>query len=316
MQKINVRITNIMGLCTILDDYDRFSDELQSLNDGRDNIYYLIDIIEGKKIFGNAKVKQFYQENSKVLEKLEKVLDEEDLKYFLHSLYSMPICKTINDFYNYIKVNKIDPTKLYKLLTRIKNLGFCTFDFYENKEFGQTFYEIYEDLPRNQVIKYLENMEVIPSYPGKISYFSERSNYLITISPAPVNVPYFHNNIAINNLTFDPNCLPSEINIYDIFSLLLEKHTLQASAINVIKYTRDLDSVIINLNEIIEQINKLKKMIDSKKTKEGLASTLKNLETELNNLRMMQEKYKEISLKRHDNLTIEDLNGQTRKLTK
>ena len=182
MKETNVRITNIMGLCTILDDYDRFSNELQSLNDGRDNIYYLIDIIEGKNIFGASKVKQFYQENSKVLEKLEKVLDEEDLKYFLHSLYSMPICKTINDFYNYIKVNKIDPTKLYKLLTRIKNLGFCTFDFYENKEFGQTFYEIYEDLPRNQVIKYLENMEVIPSYPGKISYFSERSNYLITIS--------------------------------------------------------------------------------------------------------------------------------------
>ena len=72
----------------------------------------------------------------------------------------------------------------------------------------------------------------------------------------------------------------------------------------------------MNLSEIIEQINKLKKSIDSKNTKEGLVSTLKSLETELNNLRMMEEKYKEVSLKRHDNLTIEDLNGQTRKLTK
>lgn len=316
MEVTNVRITNIMGLCCILDDYDKFFHDLQTLNNGKDNIYRLMDILEGKKIFGYSKIKRFYQKNRKIIEKLEKILDKNDLKFFLFSVYSAFACKPINDFYNYIIVNKIDANEVLKLFDRIMSLGFWTFDFYENKDFSNKLYEISENLLSNSDIKFLENMEVVPTYPGKICYFSERSNYLITIVSSKTKASYFHNNIAINNLIFDPNCLPCEINIEEIFSLLLEKHVLQASAVNAIKYTRDLDSIIINLGEIIEQINKLKKSIDSKQTKEGLSSTLKSLEAELKQLKLMEEKYKEISLKHHNNLTMEDLNGQIRKLIK
>lgn len=86
--------------------------------------------------------------------------------------------------------------------------------------------------------------------------------------------------------------------------------------INAIKYCKDFDNPISNLQLTINKLNELKDRVDSEETKDRLTTLLKVLEEELDTLIGIKNGYIDISLNRYDYLTLEDLNGQTRKLTK
>lgn len=315
MKSEKVYVTDIMGLCIIFNEYKQFLHRIQVLNkDSQDNFESLISLLRDEKAEVNTKVKKFYYDNIKLIEKLKSKLGNEMAAYFIAQLYYISIFKTIGNFYNYILKHKIDINKLYKLLERIKNLGFEEFDFCENADFSHEINNISEDLKRNLVINYFENIQVIPSYPGNIAYYSEGSSYLITLSPT--DIFSFRPSIKLNNLEFDPNCLPDKLDVKEFFSKLLMENQRYNGGINAIKYCKDFDNPISNLQLTINKLNELKNRIDSEETKDRLTTLLNSLEEEFNRLLGIKNGYIDISLNRYDYLTLEDLNGQTRKLTK
>ena len=313
MKSEKVYVTDIMGLCIIFNEYKQFSHSIQILNNGSlDDIENLLSLLRGENISVSFEVENFYHNNSEAIKKLESRLSKDDLIHFILLLYST--FKIIDNFYNYILKHKIDINKLYKLLERIKNLGFEEFDFCENADFSHEINNISEDLKRNLIINHLENIQVIPSYPGNIAYYSEGSSYLITLSPTDISS--FRPSIKLNNLEFDPNCLPDKLDVKEFFSKLLMENQRYNGGINAIKYCKDFDNPISNLQLTINKLNELKNRIDSEETKDRLTTLLKVLEEEFNRLLGIKNSYIDISLNRYDYLTIEDLNGQTRKLTK
>ena len=313
MKSEKVYVTDIMGLCIIFNEYKQFSHSIQILNNGSlDDIENLLSLLRGENISVSFEVENFYHNNSEAIKKLESRLSKDDLIHFILLLYST--FKIIDNFYNYILKHKIDINKLYKLLERIKNLGFEEFDFCENADFSHEINNISEDLKRNLIINYLENIQVIPSYPGNIAYYSEGSSYLITLSPTDISS--FRPSIKLNNLEFDPNCLPDKLDVKEFFSKLLMENQRYNGGINAIKYCKDFDNPISNLQLTINKLNELKNRVDSEETKDRLTTLLKVLEEEFNRLLGIKNGYIDISLNRYDYLTIEDLNGQTRKLTK
>ena len=313
MKSEKVYVTDIMGLCIIFNEYKQFSHSIQILNNGSlDDIENLLSLLRGENISVSFEVENFYHNNSEAIKKLESRLSKDDLIHFILLLYST--FKIIDNFYNYILKHKIDINKLYKLLERIKNLGFEEFDFCENADFSHEINNISEDLKRNLVINYFENIQVIPSYPGNIAYYSEGSSYLITLSPTDISS--FRPSIKLNNLEFDPNCLPDKLDVKEFFSKLLMENQRYNGGINAIKYCKDFDNPISNLQLTINKLNELKDRVDSEETKDRLTTLLKVLEEELDTLIGIKNGYIDISLNRYDYLTLEDLNGQTRKLTK
>ena len=313
MKSEKVYVTDIMGLCIIFNEYKQFSHSIQILNNGSlDDIENLLSLLRGENISVSFEVENFYHNNSEAIKKLESRLSKDDLIHFILLLYST--FKIIDNFYNYILKHKIDINKLYKLLERIKNLGFEEFDFCENADFSHEINNISEDLKRNLIINYLENIQVIPSYPGNIAYYSEGSSYLITLSPTDISS--FRPSIKLNNLEFDPNCLPDKLDVKEFFSKLLMENQRYNGGINAIKYCKDFDNPISNLQLTINKLNELKNRVDSEETKDRLTTLLKVLEEEFNRLLGIKNGYIDISLNRYDYLTLEDLNGQTRKLTK
>lgn len=313
MKSEKVYVTDIMGLCTIFNEYKQFSHSIQILNNGSlDDIENLLSLLRGENISVSFEIENFYYNNSEAIKKLESRLSKDDLIHFILLLYST--FKIIDNFYNYILKHKIDINKLYKLLERIKNLGFEEFDFCENADFSHEINNISEDLKRNLVINYFENTQVIPSYPGNIAYYSEGSSYLITLSPTDISS--FRPSIKLNNLEFDPNCLPDKLDVKEFFSKLLMENQRYNGGINAIKYCKDFDNPISNLQLTINKLYELKNRVDSEETKDRLTTLLNSLEEEFNRLLGIKNGYIDISLNRYDYLTIEDLNGQTRKLTK
>lgn len=313
MKSEKVYVTDIMGLCIIFNEYKQFSHSIQILNNGSlDDIENLLSLLRGENISVSFEVENFYHNNSEAIKKLESRLSKDDLIHFILLLYST--FKIIDNFYNYILKHKIDINKLYKLLERIKNLGFEEFDFCENADFSHEINNISEDLKRNLIINYLENIQVIPSYPGNIAYYSEGSSYLITLSPTDISS--FRPSIKLNNLEFDPNCLPDKLDVKEFFSKLLMENQRYNGGINAIKYCKDFDNPISNLQLTINKLNELKNRVDSEETKDRLTTLLNSLEEEFNRLLGIKNGYIDISLNRYDYLTLEDLNGQTRKLTK
>ena len=313
MKSEKVYVTDIMGLCIIFNEYKQFSHSIQILNNGSlDDIENLLSLLRGENIPVSFEVENFYHNNSEAIKKLESRLSKDDLIHFILLLYST--FKIIDNFYNYIIEHKIDINKLYNLLERIKNLGFEEFDFCENADFSHEINNISEDLKRNLIINYLENIQVIPSYPGNIAYYSEGSSYLITLSPTDISS--FRPSIKLNNLEFDPNCLPDKLDVKEFFSKLLMENQRYNGGINAIKYCKDFDNPISNLQLTINKLNELKDRVDSEETKDRLTTLLNSLEEEFNRLLGIKNGYIDISLNRYDYLTIEDLNGQTRKLTK
>lgn len=313
MKSEKVYVTDIMGLCIIFNEYKQFSHSIQILNNGSlDDIENLLSLLRGENISVSFEVENFYHNNSEAIKKLESRLSKDDLIHFILLLYST--FKIIDNFYNYILKHKIDINKLYKLLERIKNLGFEEFDFCENADFSHEINNISEYLKRNLIINYLENIQVIPSYPGNIAYYSEGSSYLITLSPTDISS--FRPSIKLNNLEFDPNCLPDKLDVKEFFSKLLMENQRYNGGINAIKYCKDFDNPISNLQLTINKLNELKDRVDSEETKDRLTTLLKVLEEELDTLIGIKNGYIDISLNRYDYLTLEDLNGQTRKLTK
>ena len=299
MKSEKVYVTDIMGLCIIFNEYKQFSHSIQVLNKEKIDVEF---------------VEKIHFDYIKLIEQLESKLSNYEEAHFIGILYYDPIFKTIDNFYNYILKHKIDINKLYKLLERIKNLGFEEFDFCENADFSHEINNISEDLKRNLVINYFENIQVIPSYPGNIAYYSEGSSYLITLSPTDISS--FRPSIKLNNLEFDPNCLPDKLDVKEFFSKLLMENQRYNGGINAIKYCKDFDNPISNLQLTINKLNELKNRIDSEETKDRLTTLLNSLEEEFNRLLGIKNGYIDISLNRYDYLTIEDLNGQTRKLTK
>ena len=313
MKSEKVYVTDIMGLCIIFNEYKQFSHSIQILNNGSlDDIENLLSLLRGENISVSFEVENFYHNNSEAIKKLESRLSKDDLIHFILLLYST--FKIIDNFYNYIIEHKIDINKLYNLLERIKNLGFEEFDFCENADFSHEINNISEDLKRNLIINHLENIQVIPSYPGNIAYYSEGSSYLITLSPTDISS--FRPSIKLNNLEFDPNCLPDKLDVKEFFSKLLMENQRYNGGINAIKYCKDFDNPISNLQLTINKLNELKNRVDSEETKDRLTTLLKVLEEEFNRLLGIKNGYIDISLNRYDYLTLEDLNGQTRKLTK
>ena len=313
MKSERVYVTDIMGLCIIFNEYKQFSHSIQILNNGSlDDIENLLSLLRGENISVSFEVENFYHNNSEAIKKLESRLSKDDLIHFILLLYST--FKIIDNFYNYIIEHKIDINKLYKLLERIKNLGFEEFDFCENADFSHEINNISEDLKRNLIINYFENIQVIPSYPGNIAYYSEGSSYLITLSPTDISS--FRPSIKLNNLEFDPNCLPDKLDVKEFFPKLLMENQRYNGGINAIKYCKDFDNPISNLQLTINKLNELKNRVDSEETKDRLTTLLNSLEEEFNRLIGIKNGYIDISLNRYDYLTIEDLNGQTRKLTK
>ena len=313
MKSEKVYVTDIMGLCIIFNEYKQFSHSIQILNNGSlDDIENLLSLLRGENISVSFEVENFYHNNSEAIKKLESRLSKDDLIHFILLLYST--FKIIDNFYNYIIEHKIDINKLYNLLERIKNLGFEEFDFCENADFSHEINNISEYLKRNLIINYLENIQVIPSYPGNIAYYSEGSNYLIILSPTDISS--FRPSIKLNNLEFDPNCLPDKLDVKEFFSKLLMENQRYNGGINAIKYCKDFDNPISNLQLTINKLNELKNRVDSEETKDRLTTLLNSLEEEFNRLLGIKNGYIDISLNRYDYLTLEDLNGQTRKLTK
>ena len=102
----------------------------------------------------------------------------------------------------------------------------------------------------------------------------------------------------------------------EFFSKLLMENQRYNGGINAIKYCKDFDNPISNLQLTINKLNELKDRVDSEETKDRITTLLKVLEEELDRLIGIKNGYIDISLNRYDYLTLEDLNGQTRKLTK
>lgn len=302
---ISIRTGQLIALCYIFDDFDKFNSDLVKLKSSKHNK----DIIDDLRS-NSRKKRKFYQENKSTIDIINKY--SSSLIMFIQSNYDYK-GKLRNDsslafFYQYILSHKDKLQQIINLLERIDELGFHKLEFNENLDFANTEYKVNTNFYENLNITYLDNIQVIPNYENDVVvYGTTDSNYIINLNRFIKELAKYNGRIIVNSLLFDKERLPENITKESIFDEIIMLKGEQKEKCNTI---RDLVDLSVNIDDLNAQFNSFNRVIErlcDGKSKNELCELALKIKENLDKLQMISDEYEDSLSKEESYVTKEKL---------
>lgn len=308
-KKIKTAMLNeIITFCHIIDEFENFNNKfLDFLKDRKDNfgvILELCDLSTGQSCIPIPKVREFYNSNKEVINKINKYWN---FLYFVRTNYtvtneSVILNETSTLFYRYILANKDKIDKMVALVNKLKELGFSMIDFDPNTDFSKETYSIRTRMLENHQIIYLENLESIPSYESYlIQYRTKESFYKIVFDMFSLLSP--DGKIILNDLTFDFNRLPTNISQDEMFTQLLALQNEKQEQYTIIRDSVDLSVAVEDLSSMYHTINQKINDLESVDSKPELLEELRKIKEAIDTMSSITIKYNKQILSSNPNIT-------------
>lgn len=321
IKKIDINM--LTSLIYILDDYESFQKELLKFinsKDNRNDIFKLIKIVEGQKVFNSSKARKFYQNNKRVIDTINKY-------YWVGSYINQNYdCfgnkydnSAIDYFYQYLVENRNHINNILKLLNKLSYLGFSSLSLSLDEDFTRKIYTLDKSIENNYSITYLENIRILPNVENDIiKYKSEQSNYKIVFENTDLYLEYpqLLKSIVLNDLLIDVDKLPETVYIENVVSEIVNLEKVQGKDYRVAKESLKLN---VGINKMLNQCNNLDNIINNlndSTSKEELKQTLKRINAEIVNMYLISDKYDIESTKDNPLFTTEMLKDEKKLLIK
>lgn len=317
-------IDNLIALCHIMDDFEDFEEKLLNViapKYNRDFVNQLWKTSLGKFYIGARKAKRFYIENKKVIDTINKY---SNVPMFINMNYGYygEIDGDIHFFYEYIINHKDEMDRILAVLKRLKELGFSQLEFDESRNFVNEKYKIYPQLTDCFEFAYLDQMEAIPSYRyDEIQYTTKESPYKITVKARWGNISSVwkdqdilsvgsYATILLNDLTFEPNRLPSTLSKEDTFDKIIGLPAQKQQQYSAIKDSVDLKIGLTGLyamfNIAYDKINGL----NNTDRKEELIASLTTIKEAISKMQIISSEYDKKIVDNNPNISQADLNEE------
>lgn len=309
-KEFKCRVADVIALYHIQEDFENFNNQLKELaksNKMIDILHYLKKASMGMFSLTKRKITRFYKENQATITKIN---EYSDIFMFLATNYeSNGIAKeNINGYYHYLLAHNDQRDCILSVLEKLKDLEVEDIKLIEGKDFKSEEYSIDTDLFYSPLwFPYLENMRIIPEYPShKIKYKTTNSNYKLmldsSLSRRSAALISGRNYIEVNNLTFDPQCLPNELTkeyTYDKIIQLSKKSITRQD----IKEIVDLG---ISIHDLEEQANITATTfgrVDGMKEKPELLEALTQIRSGVSKLYALEDSHVQTLTTENPNLT-------------
>lgn len=256
-KELNCRVDDLLALYHIQDDFENFNEQLKELAESNitiNLIHYIKKASMGMFSLTKRKITRFYHENQTVIDKIN---EHSDIFMFLASNYESngTAKEGILGYYHYLLNHKDQQSNILAVLEKLKELEVEDIKLIEGKDFKNEEYSIETNKFYSPLqFPYLENMKIIPEYPSRtIKYKTTGSNYKLMVdsSLSYRSTPLFSamHHIEANNLTFNPQCLPSELtkeSTYDKI-ILLSKESITNQDL------KEIVNLAISIHDLEEQ---------------------------------------------------------------
>lgn len=314
---IVANVNNLIALCHILNKYPDFMvnlEEFMASKNSRGLVESLEEISHGNKSgIGTKKVRNFYNENYDVIDKINKY---SSISSFINSSFdyygNLRENGELNYFYNYFLNNENQMDRINSVLRKISDLGFSKIEFDPKADFTKEEYKINVNFNMNSSIDYVDNAELVLGYqPDVMCYKTIGSDYRITadVSRGPLSDKFSEDgrSIVVNNLLFDYERLPKFIGKPELFDKLLEVRESQMDKCNSIRNSVNLS---ISINDLLYQFDITSDSIDKLDGvlgKDQMIEQLIEIKKHLEQLKVLSSKYDESIVEENSDITKEKL---------
>lgn len=289
-----IETNTVIALCYIRDDFDDFKENLTNFIKNNDCskkdvklIQKLGELSHGKKII-NKKVRNFYKENKKVIDKINEYTN---IRSFIANYLNPNYNEQINYIHRYIRINNAKINLILKNLDNLNKLGFKKFKFNEALDFTKDTYKIDTFFMNNGNVVYTDNIEAVPSYEtNQIKYKTNKSDFKIILKTSLDRKLNMYS-ISLNSLLFDYNRIPKIMNKETIFDKLVNLPKEQIEIFNSIKNSVNMNIGIFDLKKELEEFyNKVEKMTELD-NKQELIKLLKEIKERIKQIEVIATDY-------------------------
>lgn len=303
-EKYSGKIDNLIALCHIIDKFVEFEKRLLLLNVlpskyNGDFVNQLWEVSSGKSRIGARKAKRFYSENKEVIDTINKY---SSIIEFIHSIQTVDL----HCFYKYISNHKDKMDKILAVLERLKKLGFSRLEFDESNNFIDEIYVIHTLMADCFNFVYLDQMEAIPRYrDGKIQYRTKGSPYKIMVSTIGGGKLFrgYYDTILLNDLTFEPNRLPSALSKEETFDKIIGLTAQKQQQYSAIKDSVDLGVGIADLYAMYDKVNDTINGLSNTDRKEELIKSLTTIKEEILKMQTISSEYDQTIVKNNPDIS-------------
>jgi hypothetical protein len=286
-----IQTNSLIALCE-MENYDKFCQELESLiasEENKDLIYKVYNIMQGNLTIGNKKLKNFVKKYQDIIEIMKKYHCLSDMTIYKYHSDGKPDDSSNEDyFFKFISEHKEDIETIKNIAIKIKNLGFDKIIYGEKLDFTDVEYQL--DTLYGSDIKFLENIDVIPTYNlNPIIYKTNDSCYCMTVGTfgyGNKKISDYGREIELNSLIFDPQRLPNEITVESTIGTIIKLVENSKKEYQIIKDSVDMS---IFTEDLMIQYNRTKNIIESienLKNKEEIKQILHNILREITELKL------------------------------
>lgn len=269
-----IRVEVLKALTNIIDEFNNFNNAVielfnseypKNLTAPLDLGCDISDYIEGEKIIGHKKLKEFCELYRTTIEKISKYTWIGDFMYsydFNKKTKKLELNDNLEYFYQYLFTNKKDIDKINALLDKIDSLNIIRLVLDPNLDLDildENVFSIDTIFNYNYNFTYFDNIEIIPNYEkGIIKYKSKKSNYALQIDSG---ICTFDKKVLIvDSLTFDPTVLPLTSDKNELATSIIEMRNKKLGACENVRNAVDLS---VGVDALEEQYNKMKKVVNN-----------------------------------------------------
>lgn len=286
-------INNIIALCHLInknEEVNSFSEELIEIGYKLDYVKFskFINKIErvsnGQHVLLSGFEKKFYLKYKDVI---DIIITYSNMTSFSDNNNYRDIIELYN---NYLLFHKEEIANILAVLYKLLDLGFEEIYFNEDYDFTNMVFEFNLESGDYTNVSYLDNLQVIPSYPGVIKYKSDNSNYKIDLEYTYLKT-LIESKIGLNSLLFDPSRLPNSLNMEFVFDEINDK-ARQYYDIN--KKIKNSVNLSVGINDLLMQAEITGSMLDGLENVESrkeLIEILNNILVEIKKLEKLSCEY-------------------------
>ena len=289
----NLDINNIIVLCHLInkkEDVNTFSEDLKLIGYKSDYVKFCKFINKIEKLSNKQHVllsgfeRKFYLKYKDVI---DTIITYSNMSSFSDNNNYRDIIELYN---NYLLFHEEDIANILAVLNKLLDLGFEEIRFNEEYDFTKMVFDYNPEYSHCTNIIYLDNIQVLPSYPGVIKYKSNNSNYRIDMEYSDLYT-LTDSEIRVNSLLFDPSRLPNSLNMEFVFDEINDK-ARQYYDIN--KKIKNSINLSVGINALLEQAEVTSCMLDgleNVESREELIEILNNIIAEINKLKKLSCEY-------------------------
>ena len=199
-------------------------------------------------------------------------------------------CDIIELYNNYLLFHKEEIANILSVLNKLLDLCFEEIYFNEDYDFTNMVFEFNLESGDYTNVSYLDNLQVISSYPGVIKYKSDNSNYKIDLEYTYLKT-LIESKIGLNSLLFEPSRLPNSLNMEFVFDEINDKARQYYDLYKEIKNSVNLS---VGINDLLMQAEITGSMLDgleNVESREKLIEILNNILVEIKKLEKLSCEY-------------------------